>query len=622
MPPGKANNFQSAPQQRQSRRWLALFGFFVFAALLIFGRLVYIQVYAAEGLSEMAVELHKSPQKLHARRGTIYDRNSKVLAISVDTVSIYCYLPQSKDRVATAYCLTKVLGGEMQDWLDKITGLPNDNVSVCLVRYGDIKLQEDFEALNAELVRLFYPLEQLKNRIDPNGRTVWYATTPISCLDFVHEYRRVYPYGSIGSQVIGNVGADGHGICGLELQYDLLLSGQDGEVIVETGLDGTPLPNGIRSDSERPKIDGEDLVISIDIDLQDYVENELVRFAQLGNTTEGSATVVSAKTGEIYAAASLPLYNRETVTQEQIELGAMSLKNIVDRYEPGSTMKMVATAVALEEGVIGLDEYVTVPPNMEIDDFTIKDWYNHSTQDMNLAGIIANSSNIGMTLIGQRLDHQTLYDFYFQAGFYQPTHVDYTGLSGKGEPVYTTDEVDSLGRYYSIADKPWLWSDVHAANLTFGQGIDTTPLQMASYYGAIANKGVLVSPHFLIIRPQSEQPVMLRENVVMQPETTTVLIDLMEGVMTEGTGVYAAVPGYRIAGKTGTAEKSSGGSYSGEVVQSIVGFFIDTDCDLVCLVEMSDAGLVGNAVAPKPLFASIMEYIANRYRIEPNARQY
>jgi cell division protein FtsI (penicillin-binding protein 3) len=411
--------------------------------------------------------------------------------------------------------------------------------------------------------------------------------------------------------------ANGNALCGLELHYNNVLTGRNGEVSEELGRYGIPLPNGKRT--VVPKIDGEDIIISIDIGLQEYVESELAYYAALGNTRKGSILVQDGTTGEIYAAASLPLYNRETVSAEEIADGAMTAESITRAFEPGSTMKAVAAVAALEAGVIGVSETFHVPSRMVVDEYIIKDWYDRNDEQMNLRQILANSSNIGMALVGNRLSNQQLFDYYYRAGFYQPTHVDYVGLNGQGEPLYLSDAMDSnTGQYLSIADKPYLWSNILAANLTFGQGLSVTALQMAAFYGALANDGVRAEPHFLLARPQSfEQPSYPSERI-MSSQTAETMTDLLESVMTVGTGTPAAVTGYRIAGKTGTAEKSDSNGYYGSVIQSMIGYFIDSDCDLVVMTTMDDSGLVGGAVAAKPLFASTMEYVANRYWVKRN----
>ena len=587
---------------------------------LIVGRLVYIQVFAADDLQAAAEAQRTVPYTTHARRGTISDRNGMVLATSIDTVSIYANTTQIKDINATAYYLTKALGGEYDYWYNLLADAPKppaDGTNVCLVRYGDLELQAAINAVQDELKPYALAITRLQARLDPQGSPVWYAETPLSCINFVPEYKRVYPYGQIGAQVIGNVDSEGHGICGLELQYDAILAGKDGVVSVEVGYDGTPLPNGKRE--EDPKVDGANILISIDIDLQEYLESELSRIGELGAVEFGSATVLDGASGEIYATASLPLYDRENITTEQIIAGAMNLRSITVPYEPGSTMKGVTCAAVLEAGVFDTSEWIYVPASLSVDGYRVRDYYDRSDQEMDLRTIMLNSSNVGMSLVAQRLGKQGLFDYFYQAGFYQPSHVDYQGLSGVGEPVFLNDGIDASGAYVSIADKPYLWSDILFSNLTFGQGLMVTALQMTSYYGAIANDGMLYQPHFLINLPQSSEPIDYQPRRIMTEATADTMVDLLESVVTDGTGMPAQIPGYRVAGKTGTAEKASEtGGYSDQVIQSMVGFFIDGDCDLVCMVTTDDAGMVGGAVASKAIFVSIMEYMANRYRVEPS----
>ena len=600
-------------------RPLVLFLLFLIFGGVILGRLIYIQVFAAADLHNAAVAQRTVTTPTPARRGTIYDRNGMVLATSVDTVSIYANTLQIADPTATAYVLAQVLGGTAADWQDRLENPGPGVTNVCLLRYADPSVEAALRQKDAELQPFALELQRLAARLDPAGGSVWTAVTPLTGINYDHEYKRVYPYGSLGDQAIGTLNANGHGQSGLECEYDQILAGQDGQVSVEVGYDGTPLPNGQRS--ETAKIDGEDIVISLDIELQDYVEQQLASYGSLGNTNNGSVTIVDGATGEIYAAASLPLYDRDTVTTEQIAAGAMSLQGLITPFEPGSTMKAVTAAGALEAGAVSTTDTFNVPDSVEIDGYRIKDWYTHPQQVMNLRDILLNSSNVGIAEVGALLGRQGLFDYFFRAGFYQPTHVDYVGLDGVGEPVYLTDRRDpTSNEYVSIADKPQLWSNVHFADLCFGQGLEVTALSMASFYGAIANDGLRYDPHFLIARPQHPELVKFNSTQIMSSATAATLTDLLESVITEGTGKPAAVPGYRIAGKTGTAEVAGpDGTYTGHVVQSMVGYFMNSPCKLVCMVSMSDAGLVGAGVAPKPLFASLMSYMANRYMVEPAA---
>jgi cell division protein FtsI (penicillin-binding protein 3) len=610
---------QSLHYQERKYNTLVMFVLFVCFSVFILARLIYIQVYAASDLSQIAQAQRQplDPQPIEARRGSIYDRNGMILATTVDTVSVYANTLQMQNPEATAYYVAQIVGGEPEEWLEKFLNAPEEASNVLIIRQGDLDIAAAFDEQNAKLEKAALQVERLGSKLYQGG-AVWIVETALSCINYDYEYMRVYPYAAIAAQVVGTINNEGVAICGLELQYDAILKGRDGQISVERGRDGTPLPNGRRT--EIPKHDGEDIIISIDIGLQEYVESELARYGALGRTNEGSITIVDGSTGEIYAAASLPLYNRHEVTTEEIELGAMSLKGIVVPYEPGSTMKGVTAAAALEGGVVSTSDVFWVPNRMTIDGYTIKDWYPRYDEYMDLRHILAQSSNIGMTMVAQQLGNRAMFDFFYQAGFYQPAHVDYVGLSGIGEPTYLTDAVDPItGAYLSIADKPELWSSIHAANLSFGQGLYVTALQMAVYYGALATGGERTDPHFLIDRPQGSGLQNYRTIRIMSPETADTMTDLLESVLTEGTGTYAAVPGYRIAGKTGTAEVASArGGYSDQVVQSMVGYFADSDCNLVCMVTMQDSGLVGNAVAPKPLFASAMEYIANRYWVEPN----
>jgi cell division protein FtsI (penicillin-binding protein 3) len=584
-----------------SNRDLKIFLAFCVVALVLIGQLVHLQVFAAEDLRAEAKAQRTSEVAVSAKRGTIYDRAGNVLAMSVDAVTIYANPKEVADPQATAQILAEVLGGKTEDYYGKLC---EDTTFVYILQKADEeladKLKQRDQTMKDELAKEAYSKDA-------------YAEVPNTDLwgiNYLSDTKRVYPYGSIGAQVIGMVDVDSKGLFGLEQMYDSVLRGTDGKLVTEYSLqsEGRPLSGQPIPGSEREEvapIDGQDIIISLDIDLQQYVESELARMGTERETDNGNTLVLDGGTGEIYAAASLPLLDRENLTEEAIENGAMTLKALCFSYEPGSIFKPLTAAAVLEEGAMEVDEEIAVPAYRYLSNYSISDSHPRGDMTMSFRTIIAESSNVGISLTKDRIGNETYASYLLRFGMGQPTRVDFPG-----EGVGSLDSWD-------------LWSDIQAANISFGQGVSVSSLQMASFYGAVANNGIKYQPHFLIDRPQALERVDFSNTgeQIMSPETTQSLTGMLEAVVSDGTGHAAKIEGYSVAGKTGTAQKASpeGGYLPDNYIVSFVGFLSGSQSKLVCITSMDNPiGAEGNAPTG-PLFASIMKFAANRYMIEPQS---
>jgi cell division protein FtsI (penicillin-binding protein 3) len=322
-------------------------------------------------------------------------------------------------------------------------------------------------------------------------------------------------------------------------------------------------------------------------------------------TEEGNALLLDGGTGEIYASASLPLVERDNITTEAIEKGATTLKSICFSYEPGSIFKPLTAAAALEARVMSPADELAVPVTRVYDEYVVGDSFERGASSMSLRSIIAQSSNVGISLVKDMIGDEA-YDAYLRDfGVRQATHVDFPG--------------EALGSLDEWQD----WSAVQAANISFGQGVAVSSLQVASFYGAVVNDGIKYQPHFLIGRPQLslEAEPSAKSERIMRSDTASDLKGILASVVSEGTGHAAKIEGYEVAGKTGTAQKASpeGGYVPDEYIVSFVGFLISPQSRLVCITSMDNPlGAEGNAPTG-PLFASIMQFAANRYMIEPSA---
>jgi cell division protein FtsI (penicillin-binding protein 3) len=569
---------------------------------VLIGQLVHLQVFADPSLRQEAKAQRTNEFILHAKRGTIYDRNGNRLATSVDATTIYANPREIADPRATASILAEVLGGEYDDYYAKLI---EDTTFVYILQKADVDVAESLQDRNQELKTA---LERETHARDP------YAKVPDTSLYGIHyleDTKRVYPYGSIGAQIIGMVDVDNNGLFGLEHLYDSVLRGTDGKLSTEYSLprenrplSGQPIPG---SERERvAPIDGQDIVISIDIELQQYVESELVRVGAERETDNGNTVLLDGATGEILSVASLPLIDRDNLSDESLAQGAATLKAVCLSYEPGSIFKPLTAAAVLEEGAMAVEEEMFVPAYRSIDGFTVSDSHPRPDATMSLRTIIAESSNVGISLAKDRISDEAYASYLQRFGIGKPTHVDFPG--------------EETGILASWED----WSGIQSSNIAFGQGVTTSSLQMASFYGAVANDGIKYQPHFLIEQPQVLEQLNIagKSERIMQPATARAVADMLASVVTDGTGKKSQIEGYAVAGKTGTAQKAApeGGYLADNYIVSFVGFFAGSPNKFVCITSMDNPiGAEGNAPTG-PLFASIMQFAANRYMIEPQAQ--
>ena len=573
----------STAQAIDSNRAFVPILIFAALALIVFFRLFYLQVIVAGEYSEQAEEARLVSIDVDARRGTIYDRNGTVLAISVDATTVYCNPSEVNDAGRAAQLLSETLGGQIADYLGTLT---QSNLSFAyLAQKIDVEVAQDLEAkLDEAQVKGVY---------------------------FLDDTRREYPNGQVGGQIIGacEIAVDEEsgteyysGISGLEAYYDDILSGTPGRYVAERGQYGVPIPGGVHEDT--PAVDGQDIVISLDITLQGYLEERLAQGVADIEGTGGNAVVMDAGTGEIYAAASTPYFN--PADRSVVEEGATQLKSVTDLLEPGSIFKTVSTLAVLETGTYGPDDEIFCPSYITADGYTISDAHARGDQTMTLRQILDQSSNVGISLAVEEMGFQELYDHIVKYGLHKSTGVDYPGEGEAG--------TDALG-YLVPFDE---WSRVTGYNVSFGQGISVTPLQMTRFYGAIINDGVACTPHFLIAKPQTgENPEYATEQIVENTSVLPTMIDMLKTVVTDGTGTAAAIDGFEVAGKTSTAEiydEENGGYREGVYNICFTGFLADSSSQLVCFVGANE--VPGDRVVT-PVFKDIMTTAIDRFKITP-----
>lgn len=580
-----------------NRVFLPILVFAAIASLFVL-RLAYLQVIAAPAMASEAENARMSYDWIEPRRGTIYDRNGVVLATSVESTTIYIDPVEVDDADATAQVLVDVLGGQKSDYLEAITA-PN-------TRYAVVKEKADVAVGDA-----------LKERV----RELSASGGSREGMDFGIRYKtlwkREYPNAQVGGQVIGactlETDAENNreyykGVSGLELYYDDVLSGEAGYTREERSPDGTPIPGGTRD--SKAAVDGEDIIISIDIELQQSVEERLTADAKGITANGGSAIVMDGGTGEIYAAASLPLLNPADRTN--MEADAPKLKCVTDLFEPGSIFKSVSAMAILEAGTMTPDTELFCPSSIEADGYVIGDAHERGDATYTLRQIMDQSSNVGISLatenatVGDVSGFRNLYNKINEHNLHTKTGVDYPGEGEAG--------TEYLGNLLPFDD----WSKVTAYNVSFGQGLSLTPLQITRFYGALVNDGVECTPHFLLSKPQSGETAEYgSDTVIKDKKAIDDLTSMLKTVVTEGTGKAAAIDGFNVAGKTSTAEiydEKNGGYRKGVYNLAFTGFLADSSSQLVCFVGANEVPTDGVVT---PIFKDIMTTAIDRFNIYP-----
>ncbi|MGI6550268.1 MAG: stage V sporulation protein D [Syntrophomonadales bacterium] len=521
------------------KRIASLFFVFVAVICILAGRFFWLQVVRGDELAERALDNRMRDITVKAKRGILYDRNGRELAISISTDSVYAVpaeIRRSKKEREIARKLAEIL--EMDE--DKIYERITRQVSFIWV-----KRQVDFET------------SQKLRELDLDG------------IGLSEESRRFYPKGKLACHILGISGIDNTGLDGIDLYYDDIIGGTDGRILIEHDAWGREIPEATHR--YVPPVDGSDLVLTIDETIQYILERELDKAVELRQPKAACGIVMDPKTGEILAMASRPSFDPNSYN----DYPASNRRNFAvnDAYEPGSTMKVTTAAAAMEEGVVKSGDRFFCPGSIKVANRSISCAGGTSHGSMDFNGVVEHSCNVGFINMGLKLGLENYYRYLNAFGFGQKTGIDIPGeAKGITVPKSRATQVD-------------------LATMSFGQANAVTPIQLITAASAIANGGTLMKPHLLkqVLTPDGEvkssvTPTKVRQ--VISKETADELCLVLEGVVQNGSGRNAYVEGYRVAGKTGTAQKiAPGGGYmSNEYVASFLGIAPANDPRLVCLV--------------------------------------
>jgi cell division protein FtsI/penicillin-binding protein 2 len=549
---------------RRIRVVIAVFAL-VFAA--VFARAAWLQGVRAGGLDALAASQHRQVVEIPAQRGTIYDRLGRALAIGEHATTVYANPKQIRDPEEVATRVAAALDLDAEDLLPLLSD--RSKGFVYLARKADPEQAQVLEEQN------------------------------LVGVGFLEEERRSYPQRSIGSEVIGYAGLDNKGLSGLELELDGVLSGSPGSEDVVRDPFGRPL----RVLETKSVTHGSDVHLTLDQTLQSQVERILAETREQWAAKAVTAIVLDPKTGGVLAMAVEPGFDANRYPKVSRE--RQRNRTVTDTYEPGSTFKVVTLGGVLESGMVTPTTEYTLRPSIQVSDRVIHDAEPRPTMTMTVAEILSNSSNVGTITLALGLGPDGLSHWIDQFGFGHQTGIDFPGES-KGIVLPTSE-----------------WSGSTIGNVPIGQGIAVTPIQMATVYAAIANGGAAVEPHLVDhVEGRAREP-RARKRIISET-TARQLTAMLRAVVREGSGTAAQVPGYSVAGKTGTAAKPDpvlGGYSTSRYVSSFVGFVPSTRPRLCILVTVDEprGAIWGGAVAA-PAFSKIATFALQYLDVPPDQR--
>ena len=560
-----------APRGGGSERIVVLVVVLLALFTLVGGRLVWLQVAEAADFSRAAEAQRTQEITLPPKRGAILDRDGQPLAVSVDARTVFAEPRNVKDPKAVAATLAKYLGGSAARYEKKLR-----------------------KKLGFVYIERKVPIERVQPLVDAK----------IPGIGFSDDSRRVYPCGDLACQVLGYVGMDDMGLAGIEKQYDSVLGGKAGRQLAERDAFGNPIPGGVKFDED--PVDGKDIVLTIDKDIQYQAQLGLAAAVKQYSAKSGSVIIMDPRNGEIYAMASTPTFDPNDYRRRTLQ--AERNRPIVDVYEPGSTIKAVTASAVIDKGIYAPSSMFHLPPTIRVGDRVIHEAHDRGTVDWDLTQIVTQSSNVGAVRLGIGLGPKGLSDYFGRFGLLERTGVDFPGEAKGWMPP--TDS----------------WSSSTIGNVPFGQGVSVSGLQLARAIGGIANGGELVTPHFLKrVDHDPGASVKWATKRAISARTAATMVDVLRQVVVDGTGKSAAVAGYEVAGKTGTAQKPivGGNGYApGKYVASFAGFLPAQDPQVLIIVTIDEPSgtIIYGAQVAAPLFSKLAAFTVGHLDIPPPSR--
>lgn len=513
--------------------FLVMLILFVFIILRVF----YIQVFDYKKLNEYASDLWSRNLPIEANRGLILDRNGVVLADNLTTTSLVLIPNQIKEKEKATEELAKILNvsyDEMKKHVYKKTSI---------------------ERVHPEGRRLSYDVAEKISNLKLDG------------IYLVKEAKRYYPYGNLLSHSLGYVGIDNQGLSGLELEYDEYLTGKSGAIKYFSDAKGNKLNV---SDVYVEPQDGMNLYLTIDINIQKSIERELDNIVDMFSPDMALAVVMNPKTGEILGMGARPDYNPNTYQKYSQDILSRNLP-VWSSYEPGSTFKIITMATSVEEKIIDIEnDHFYDSGSVNVDGSVLKCWKAGGHGDQTFLQVLQNSCNPGFVKLGQMLGKERLFSYIKKFGFGEKTGVD---LNGEGQGILFP--LEKVG-------------NVELSTTAFGQGVSVTPIQQVTAVSAVVNGGYLYKPYIVKSIAEKETNTIIKETEktlvrkVISSETSAIMRHALESVVAKGGGKAAYIEGYRIGGKTGTAQKVKDGRYMvGNYIMSFMSVVPSNDPEAV-----------------------------------------
>lgn len=538
----------------------------------LIGRVFWIQFVRGEELKTLAQKQWTRDVAVEPKRGTIYDRNEKPLAISATVDTVMASLPDIKDLNKTVEQLAKALDMKEGDLKKKFLEAKKEKKSTIYIKR---KISDE----ESEKVR----------KLNLKG------------IYFTKENKRFYPERNLASHILGFTGIDSQGLDGVELMYDKYLKGVSGRIVSETDALSRKLPFGV--DQYIPPKEGLNLQLTIDKFIQHIAERELEKAVAEHKAKKGTIIVMDPKNGEILALANKPDYDPNEFNKVSKDLWRNAA--VTDVYEPGSTFKIVTAAAGLEEGVVTLNSNFFDPGYIIVSGVRIKCWRHGGHGSQTFMEVVENSCNPGFVKLGTDLGKDKLTKYINGFGLTEVTGVD---LPGEAKGIFNPSNI----------------GPVELATISFGQGISVTPIQLVTALATIANDGKQVQPHVAKALLDRNGKVVHEFNYppvrqVISKKTAQEMKKILESVVENGTGSQGKIEGYRVGGKTGTAEKYVQGKY----IASYCGFAPVDDPRLVSLIVVDEpsAGTIYGGQIGGPVFQKVMGDSLKYLGIKPDIEE-
>lgn len=552
---------------RKRAAWLFLF--VVLTMLGLVGRLIYLQIFHSGWLTESATDQRVREIPVEARRGVIYDRHGRELAVSVSSESVYAIPAEIRNPEEAAAKLAAILA------------LNADNLATRLKKHQ--------------------AFTWIKRKIDP-ATALAVRKLNLPGIGLTQENRRHYPNGSLAAHILGFTGIDSQGLDGVELTFDSYLRGRAGGIVIEYDARGREIPQAThRFVSPQP---GQNIYLTIDLVIQQIIERELEKVLRDTQAKAVSMIAIAPATGEILALANKPDYDPNDFAAYPPKLWRNNA--VSNAYEPGSTFKIITTAAAVGEHVVSLQDRFFDPGAVEVQGRHIHCWRQGGHGSQTFLEVVENSCNVGFVNVGLRLGADAFYRYIEAFGFNKPTGVDLPG-EARGIMIEKTKI------------KP-----INIATMAIGQSIAVTPIQLITAAAAVANDGQLLRPQ--IVREVRDHEGRVTRAFapdaaarVLDGKTAQTVKGILEKVVEEGTGRNAYVEGFRIAGKTGTAQKVGEGGYvAGRYVASFVGFAPADAPKLALLVIIDEpVGPYYGGLIAAPVFGAVARDILQYLQVAP-----